>query len=523
MDTKGIEKTKWDAVIVGTGVAGATAAHGLGLAGLKVLVIEKGENDRQAQEVLGRFAETDPRISSGRGDLQIMREWGRSSSIWESQGYRFNPFVGEGVGGSSALYGMVMEPLEEQDLSPKTLYQKPSLPDWPIEFSDLQYQNKQAQNLYQVHGESPLSASPDYSPANKELFQVLQDQGLSPYKLPMACLYKKACMECQGFLCPNSCKQDSYTSCLKPALRNQNVKLLTGCEALQVYWQKDQVKSMDLSYRGRLLRVTADTVILAAGAIRTPLLLQKSNNLSNSSGLVGKNLMRHFIDLYALETGSPVADNELVKQLASRGLQDGDTPLGYLHSFGRLPVYEVLKMELTGFKAGLSKWFLDRALPVVENLFVEKLRKKILLATMIEDFPSTGNLVRLAQSSDPFELHIKYSLSQEDQERVRQTRTKVQEIFSEQSPVLLGEVHNNKRIAHASGTCKMGENPKDSVVDPWNRSHDIKNLYIIDSSFFPTSTRYNPSLTLAPNSLRICQEITKSHLLQDRVGGSESA
>jgi choline dehydrogenase-like flavoprotein len=57
--------------------------------------------------------------------------------------------------------------------------------------------------------------------------------------------------------------------------------------------------------------------------------------------------------------------------------------------------------------------------------------------------------------------------------------------------------------AHLHGTCRMGDDPAKSVVDRWCRSHDVKNLWVVDCSVFPTSGGYNPTLTLLANAYRV--------------------
>jgi len=58
-------------------------------------------------------------------------------------------------------------------------------------------------------------------------------------------------------------------------------------------------------------------------------------------------------------------------------------------------------------------------------------------------------------------------------------------------------------VAHQSGTCRFGADPQSSVLDPLCRAHDLDNLYVVDASFFPSSSSVNPSLTIIANALRI--------------------
>jgi choline dehydrogenase-like flavoprotein len=62
-------------------------------------------------------------------------------------------------------------------------------------------------------------------------------------------------------------------------------------------------------------------------------------------------------------------------------------------------------------------------------------------------------------------------------------------------------------LAHACGTCRFGSDPGTSVLDANNRAHELDNLYVVDSSFFPTSGGTNPSLTIAANALRVAAHL----------------
>jgi choline dehydrogenase-like flavoprotein len=70
-------------------------------------------------------------------------------------------------------------------------------------------------------------------------------------------------------------------------------------------------------------------------------------------------------------------------------------------------------------------------------------------------------------------------------------------------PFPLTEGQPMKGSSHLHGTCRMGDDPKTSVVDRWCRTHDVKNLWVVDGSFFPTSAGYNPTLTILANAYRV--------------------
>ena len=66
-------------------------------------------------------------------------------------------------------------------------------------------------------------------------------------------------------------------------------------------------------------------------------------------------------------------------------------------------------------------------------------------------------------------------------------------------------------MAHVCGTCRYSTDPKSSVLDTQNREHEVDNLYVVDGSFFPSSTSLNPSLTIAANALRVAAHVNQLH------------
>jgi choline dehydrogenase-like flavoprotein len=74
-------------------------------------------------------------------------------------------------------------------------------------------------------------------------------------------------------------------------------------------------------------------------------------------------------------------------------------------------------------------------------------------------------------------------------------------------PIVLTERMGIATNSHMCGTAVAGTDPDTSVLDPSCRSHDLSNLYVVDSSFFPSSAALNPALTIAANALRVAPTI----------------
>ena len=72
--------------------------------------------------------------------------------------------------------------------------------------------------------------------------------------------------------------------------------------------------------------------------------------------------------------------------------------------------------------------------------------------------------------------------------------------------------HGNRNTTHQCGTLGFGTDPRTSVLDPFCRSHDIENLFVVDASFFPSSAAVNPGLTIAAQALRVADHIRQTDL-----------
>jgi choline dehydrogenase-like flavoprotein len=132
-----------------------------------------------------------------------------------------------------------------------------------------------------------------------------------------------------------------------------------------------------------------------------------------------------------------------------------------------------------------------------------------------EDLPDPNNRVTLTDKGD-IQLCYKFN----NVEPTKRLRQKLQQILehSDMHPhlipnhVYLGKTIPIAGVGHQAGTCRFGRDPMTSVLDVNCRAHDVDNLYVVDTSFFPSIAAVNPSLTAMANALRV-----GDHLL-DRLG-----
>ena len=527
-DIEDVGEQHWDYLVVGTGVGGATAGHALAKAGKKVLFVEKGRAPfLHADTLRGAYPELGFRRVEAASvrHTTLLAQAGRCYEEVRDGPRSFVPLIGCGTGGSSALYGMAMERFFPADFEPRQNFPAEagsSLPDaWPIRYEDLVPYYRQAEDLYRVRGrrdplrpgDSDLLPPPPMSPRNAELFAHFQRQGLHPYQLPQACEFVPGCECCQGYLCARGCKNDAGRICLEPAIRNHGATLLDECEVVRLEAEPDRVTGVVCRQNGRTITLYANHVILAAGALMTPTLLLRSTSrywpqgVANASGLVGRNLMRHCVDLYLVFTREG-GENGLKEVGLSDFYEASGGKLGTLQSFGLLPPAPILAATIAKDVDDGAPWaspLFRLVQPLIRSALPRVFSHGLLLAAIMEDLPYKNNRV---VPGPP--LGIDYRLGRNDLTRLRVFRSRVAGALRPHYFLRLSQAENNAMLAHVCGTCRFGENPAASVLNVHNQAHGIQNLYIVDSSFFPSSGGTNPALTVAANALRVAD-----HLLTD--------
>jgi len=534
-----IVNRRWDVIIVGTGVGGATLGYALARAGKRVLFCEKGRSHLGGDgAITGSYAEQHfdrpsvPRPEHRSALARAGRFWDQVTDRSGPKPRTFIPFIGAGTGGSSALYGMAMERFFPEDFEPGRNHLRAaesSLPErWPITYEELAPYYAAAEQLYGVRGERdplrtepglpPLPKAPPLTATAQQLLDLLAGKGLHPYRLPMGCEYVPGCECCQSYLCARDCKNDSARVCLRPAVTDHGAVLLDQCEVLRLDATRETVTGVICDRLGETFRLAADTVVLAAGALVSPAILLRSrsndwpNGLANDSGLVGRNLMRHYLDLYIVTPRVKPLDNRQKELAFTDFCQFRGERLGTVQSFGLLPPADLVAESLQDdVRHGAWPWLsaaFGLAKPAVKAVLRRLSDRSVVFAGTVEDLPYPDNRVTLGiESKVPLAIH--YWMHAEAKARIAQFRELVRAAFSPNRVQIVKQAENNERLAHACGTCRFGDEPRSSVLDRNNRAHGLAGLYVVDSSFFPSSGGTNPSLTIAANALRI-----GDHLLQ---------
>lgn len=512
---------EYDNIIIGTGMSGGVLGYALAKAGQEVLFCEKGKDfSKDNSLIYHHFAEEIEALNLESSDLkEAYSRHGRFLDPITNKtllGYeKILPTLGNITGGSTALYGMVLERFFPSDFA-STL--------WPIKFHELEKYYEKAEKLFQIKGEAdPLKIGQIFNyetpskvhSINEVLIDHLKNKNMNPYTIPKAYENVPGCQTCQSVLCSKKCKNDVNKVCLEPAIAQYNAQLISDTEVIRLESEANRITGIIIRKNNQESLIKGKRFFLAAGALNTPKILLNSksprwpNGLGNSSRLVGKYLMRHLIDLYSLSLDKNLGRTKDLKEIGFNDLYFFENlKLGNVQSFGELPPSKAIvadlyrKLKLNNKRLFASLWlYLGRH---IENQVNSLTKSSTLLAATLEDYPYLENNVTLDFNGN---IMINYKIQPSEKIRLKLFRKILLDLFKEFNPRIIKLAHKNEMLAHACGTCRFGDTPQKSVLNKFNRSHDIENLYILDSSFFPTSGGTNPALTIAANSLRVAEHI----------------
>lgn len=299
-----------------------------------------------------------------------------------------------------------------------------------------------------------------------------------------------------------------------------NLDLFTECFVDSIIVEDDKAKGvLYFDANGIKKKLYAKKIILAASAIGTPRILLNSPNgsgdrgIANSSGLVGKNLMIHPLG-YVEGIFNEALDTDvgpqgcMIYSLEHYRNKENNYDLGFMMHVlrGTGP----LETALSSYRRRKLSFGIN-----LENDFQEFFKKQLSISIICDDLPQTTNYLELSDKRDKFGtpgVKINYKLSENTSKMMKDGMAKAKDIMKlagAKKTYAFGPVRNTGW--HLMGTCKMGVDPKNSVVNLMGETHDIKDLYIVDSSCFVTGSCVNPANTIQALALYLTDAIIKNH------------
>ena len=524
-----------NAVVVGAGAAGGIVAKELATAGLTVVLLERGKwytaadcrkDDLRNQRttVLGN--------AFGPEDAGNPRVWvdkqGTAHVALPSEGsYQNNAAC---VGGGTLSYGAQAWRYMPQDFRMRSIYGAPegsSLEDWPISYDDLEPFYDKAE--YEIGVSGDYSGTPFHGPRRRGLpmpplprnreFGILEPAakrlGLHPFHLPMlrnSVPYngRGPCMRCRwccGFACEVDAKNGSQNTVIPVALNTGNCELRTDCMAKEILVD-DRGRARGIAYfdeRGRLQEQEADVVVVSSAAIESARLLLNSrsrlfpNGLGNRYDQVGRHLQGHHytgaIGYFDFETYDDVGPGASIAVMdynhGTAGLCGG----GMLaNEFIRLPIHMVDRLP-----QGTPRWGLAH-----KQAMRHWHKRSIVIMGPTQQIPSASGRVTVDQGVRDrwglpvarFEGNVHPHTFEIGDVQAKRAEAWLREAGAINTSLMAWHPEGVSAGQHQAGTCRMGNDPRWSVVDRNCRIHDVDNVFVIDGSVHVTNGGFNPVLTI---------------------------
>jgi choline dehydrogenase-like flavoprotein len=525
-------ESHYDIIIIGTGAGGATLAHRLAPAGLKILILERGDYV--------------PREKINWSSLEVnLKGHYLTKEKWRTtDGEVLEPHTNYNVGGNTKFFGAALFRLREVDFK-EIRHNGGVSPEWPLSYQDLAPHYTQAEELFQVHGErgedptDPPADSPyPFPPISHEerlerLSADFKAAGLHPFHTPLGVRLDEQnrrtslcirCNTCDGFPCLIHAKSDAEVLCIEPTLRMyDNVTLLTRAKVTKLETKPGgkEVSGVLFEQDGHELKVSADVIVVSCGAINSAALLLRSansdhpNGLANRSDAVGRHYMGHtnsVVMALSLCPNPTVFQKSLSVNDFYSASKEWEFPMGHISFVGKLDV-DTLRAGAPAIAPGwslelmaqhsLDFWLTSEDLPLPENRVT---------------INSAGEIV-LSYTPNNMEAHhrLKKQLAKIMQNTPCQFHGTGchQGLFDRN--LFVGQQIPLAGVAHQNGTVRFGHDSQASALDINCKAHDIDNLYVVDGSFFPSSGAVNPALTIVANALRV-----GDHLLERMHTGTAS-
>ena len=505
---------QFDVIIIGTGAGGATLAYRLAKSGKKILILERGgflpkENDNWNTEAV--FT---------KGKYKAQEAW------LAKDGKEFHPGIHYYVGGNTKVFGAALLRMRKEDFGVIKHHGGIS-PAWPITYDEMEPYYTLAEEMYHVHGQAgidptePPRSKPFFYPPLKhepriqKLYDDFKLKGHHPFPLPIGVRLGSDKSYPQpeyhiglfdGFPDPTESKADAHVTAINPILPLVNITLKTHSYVEKLVTDAEGQRISEVHVlEGEDRRVyTADIVVVSGGAINSAALLLRSandkhpNGLANSSDVIGRHYMCHNNSaMLALSKepnptlfGKTFAINDFYFHS-----DDWEFPLGHIQMLGKSNA-EMLKGDAPAFTPGLA---LEHIAKHAVDFWLTS-----------EDLPDPDNRVTLSADG-----RIQLYYTENNLEGHRRLGVKLKDMLEHlgcEPHLFPRNMYLGKKIplagtAHQVGTIRFGVDPKTSALDVNCKAHDVENLYVVDGSFFVSSSAVNPGLTIMANALRVGDHI----------------
>jgi choline dehydrogenase-like flavoprotein len=531
---------KVDAIVIGSGAGGGIVAAELAEAGLAVALFERGKlystADSDHSELNSQYSVPPAYGPSVYANPRTFRYSDRETARLVYPGIDYNyGKTAAAVGGGTLAYGGAAWRFKREDFRMKSTYGSipgTAVEDWPITYDDLEPYYERAE--YEL-GVSGLAAADPFAEPRKKPYpvgplpinpqgEIIRKAGLRlgwhPFPPPFAILtapYHKraACVQCRWCLahaCEVGAKSGTQIAMLPRAIKTGKCVLYTNCFVVRILTdvkgRAAGIQYFDNQKRGHELY--GDLMVVACSATESARLLLNSSSklhphgLGNSSGQVGRNLNDHTgADAFGVFDFEIPHDKGPGPSIAFNDWnhpRTGEIPGGgYIYNY-----YCTLPIEFASMRPpGEAKW--GKAHKDFQRRYFYRF---IHLGSNCQAMPRENNRVDLDPTvRDAWDVpvaRITHAYSEPDYKIANFVMDKEEQLLREAGATKVWRGGNGRGGVgdHQNGTCRMGNDPKTSVVNSYCQSHDVDNLFVTDGSVFVTDAGFNPSLTIQAIAFR---------------------
>jgi choline dehydrogenase-like flavoprotein len=529
-----------DFVVVGSGAAGGVVAKELSTAGFRVVVLEQGPWRTERD-----FVHDEIKIFQ---QSALSTDWNVSPNTFrktEKDKAQKQPALvyARGVGGTSVHFSANFWRFREIDFkeaSVKGTLAGTGFADWPITYQDLEPYYTKVDWEIGVAGapgpfDPPRSRPYPMPPHPPKSTGVLLERGArklgyKPFPAPMAIASKPydgrsqcvQCGFCESFGCEVRAKSSSLVTVIPKAVATGRCEIRPNSYARKIETdakgRATGVKYFDADKKEVFQRAKA-VVVCANGAETPRLLLNSSSNLyphglANTSGVVGKYLMPNGAGLAA-----GVFDHEvngykgIVATRVVWDLYELDPKLGLVGGGGfdyRFDVTPIQFASDAGLPPKAQKWGKE-----YKRWIAQTYTRTALCFGHTTSLPVASNSISLDPTvKDAWgvpAIRMTYSDHPQDLKLYKYFAARGEELLHASGAAQTWQlpIESQEFAVHLLGTCRMGNDPKTSVVDKYNRAHDVKNLFIVDGSSLVTSGRGQPTMTIQALAFRAGDNIAQ--------------
>ena len=524
-----------DVLIVGAGASGAAIAWSLLETRMRILCLEQGPHlsdtdypSRRPDYELARYGDfsCDPNVRRLEQDYPINVEESCIAPV------NFNA-----VGGSTINFLGHWPRMKPSDFRTRSL--DGVAQDWPVDYATLEPFFDVNDRNTGVSGLAGNPAYPNYAPPlppipigalGRTLARGFNTLGWHWWPSDVAILSRDqdgrgTCVN--AGTCDLGCAagaKGGVNFTYWPILENAGVELRTRCRVREILVDEATGFATGVLYHGpdgQVHEQKAELVVVACNGVGTPRLLLNSRSasfpdgLANRSGMVGRNLMFHPLTGVMGVFDEPMKGHEgpmacsILSQEFYETEPGRDFVRGYgLHS-GRSTTPMTYALGGYGIDAPIPwgaehREIMDDVYPYLAGLTV-----------VTEDLPEETNRVTLdPELTDGDGIpapRITYQLGENTRKMLLHGEERAREVLlaaGAQRILAKGDDAVWWRAGwHQLGTCRMGDDPETSVVNGWGRSHDVRNLFIVDGSIFVTAGAVNPTSTIQALALYIGDRI----------------